>query len=371
MPIRLLFFAHALQSRGTERAVIRILKELDRAIVRPELALVSYTGDFLADVPADVPIHRLGLEGARTSKAARRLNAIIRAVEPDIAVGVHTSASRLLAALRLLHPGLPVVCFEADPFSRVEGEKKGYRFRRLVTTLTHRVLATKVVAVSDFVADDLARELGIPAKKMDVIPIPSVEPTMFQMADEPVDDSLFSAPVVISLGHMFAHKDQQTLVRAFARVRDDRTARLMMIGDGPLRSDLEALAAELGVADDVSFMGFQKNPFKFLSRAQVFVSPSASEGFDVSQIEAMACGVPVVVTDAPRFQAVSHEVNGLVVAPKDPEAMGTAILRVLDDPDLSTKMTEAARAFAARLTSENVTRQWETLLLRLTERTPI
>jgi glycosyltransferase involved in cell wall biosynthesis len=174
--------------------------------------------------------------------------------------------------------------------------------------------------------------------------------------------------VIISLGHMFEHKDQQTLVRAFAHVRSDRPVRLMMIGDGPLRSTLEQLAAELGVSEDVSFLGFQKNPFKFLARARVFVSPSASEGFDVSQVEAMACGLPVVVTDAPRFQAVTHEVNGLMVPPGNPEEMARAILRILDDEELNQRMVVAAKRFAEDLTSANVTRQWERLLLEITQR---
>lgn len=346
-----------------------MLKEFDRAIVRPELALVSHTGEFLADIPPDVPVHRLGLEGKRTSKAALPLHRVINKVMPDIAVGVHTSASRLLAALRVVHPRLPVICFEADPFSRVEGEKSGYQARRALTTLTHRVMATRVIAVSDFVSTDLQQELRIPPSKIDVIPIPSVEPSMFEMAEESVDDAtLFSEPVIISLGHMFEHKDQQTLVRAFAHVRSDRPVRLLMIGDGPLRSTLEQLASGLGISEDVSFLGFQKNPFKFLARAQVFVSPSASEGFDVSQVEAMACGLPVVVTDAPRFQAVTHEINGLVVPPGDPEEMGRAILRMLDDEELNRRIVAAAREFAEGLTSATVTRRWERLLLRITGR---
>ncbi len=355
-----------MQSRGTERAVVRILTELDRSLVRPELALVSFTGDFVDDVPGDVPVHRLGLEGSKTSRAARPLARLLRSLKPDVAIGVHTSASRLLASLRPLHPRLPMICYEADPFSRVEGAKNAYRIRRLLTVVTHRFLSTRVVAVSEFVAQDLQRELRIPPRKIDVIPIPSVEPSMHEMAREPLDDpGLFDVPVIVSLGHMFEHKDQGTLVRAFAQVRADRVARLVMIGDGPMRPSLQKLAMELGIEDDVSFVGFQRNPFKFLARAQVFVSPSASEGFDVSQVEAMACGVPVVVTDAPRFQAVTHETNGLIVAPADPASMAAGIMRSLDDTELIARTTASAREFADGLTSAKIARRWEELLVDL------
>lgn len=356
-----------MQSRGTERAVIRILRDLDRTIVRPELAIVSATGEFLSDIPSDVPVHRLGLEGRRTSSAVFRLERLIRRIKPDVAVGVHTSSSRLLAALRPMHPRLPIVCYEADPFSRVEGSKGHYGIRRALTRITHGRFATRVVAVSDFVSQDIQRELKVSPERIEVIPIPSVEPSMAEAVLEEVDEKLFNDPVVISLGHMFEHKDQQTLVRAFAEVRKKRRARLLMIGDGPLRPTLGALVDELGIVDDVSFLGFQSNPFKYLARAQVFVSPSASEGFDVSQVEAMACGVPVVVTDAPRFQAVTHEVNGLVVPPADPSAMAAAIERLLDDPALVESLLARAKTFAADLTSANIARRWERLLLGLTK----
>ena len=364
-PIRLLFFAHALQSRGTERALIRILTGLDRSKVSPELAVVSATGEFLDDVPIDVPLHRLEMEGRRTSSAVIRLEKLIRVRRPHVAVGVHTSASRLLASIRLVHPRLRVICFEADPFSRVEGSKGWYRLRRAATRLTHGRLATKVVAVSDFVADDIRRELRVAGEKIDVIPIPSVEPTMEALARETVPDELFDLPVVISVGHMFEHKDQQTLVKAFALVRGRRPARLAMIGDGPLRRTLEALSQELGIASDVRFLGFERNPFRYLARARVFVSPSASEGFDVSQVEAMACGVPVIVTDAPRFEAVSDGINGLVVPPGDPEAMAAAIERLLDAPDLAESLARAGKAFAAGLTTAEIAGRWDVLVTQL------
>lgn len=367
-PVRLLFFAHALQSRGTERAIIRILRELDRTKIAPELAVVSATGDFLEDVPENVPLHRLGLEGGRTSGAVLRLDRVIRRVRPHIAVGVHTSSSRLIASLRLVHPRLPVVCFEADPFSRVERSKGMYGLRRALTTVSHAWLSTKVIAVSDYVAEDIKRELHVSEKKIVVIPIPSVEPAMASLAAEPVEEELFDAPVVISLGHLFEHKDQHTLIRSFAQVRKGREARLIMIGDGPLRKELQALAKDLGVDGDVVFLGYQKNPFRYLARAQVFVSPSASEGFDVSQVEAMACGTPVVVTDAPRFQAVTHEKNGLIVTPSDPGAMAEGIERILDNPDSARAMIDAGKEFASHLTAAKIARRWETEILNTVKR---
>jgi glycosyltransferase involved in cell wall biosynthesis len=118
----------------------------------------------------------------------------------------------------------------------------------------------------------------------------------------------------------------------------------------------------LGVAERVWFMGFQPNPFKFLSRATVYVSPSLAEGFDMSQVEAMACGLPVIVTDAPRFMVVENERNGLLVAPRSPEALADQILRVIKGPELAERLATAARDTAEAFTVEKVTRRYEEVL---------
>ena len=94
-------------------------------------------------------------------------------------------------------------------------------------------------------------------------------------------------------------KDFAALIRAFANLRARRHARLLILGEGELRGELERLASDLGVAEDVGMPGFYANPYALMSRASVFVQSSQWEGLPSVLVEAMACGTPVVATDCP------------------------------------------------------------------------
>lgn len=343
---------------------MRLLAALDRSVVTPELAVASARGEFLDAVPDDVVLHDLGLGDRRTSAALPALAKLVRSRSPDCVMGVHISAARVVGALRLLRPRLPAISMEADPFTRIEGDKGNLALRKIVSRFTYR-LATHVVAASDVVAEDLVTHLGVDPRKITIIPLPSVDDAIFSLAREPVDEPPFDAanvPVVVTIGNMFPHKDQATLLRAFAAITEETPAHLVLIGDGPMRDPLAELAKDLGIQEHVWFAGFQDNPFKYLARSAVFVSSSEAEGFDVSQIEAMACGLPVVVTDAPRFKAVENGRTGLLVLPRDPSALSDAVLRVLRSPELASRLGANARAAATEFTSAKIARRYEELI---------
>jgi glycosyltransferase involved in cell wall biosynthesis len=349
---------------------VRLLGEFDRSIIVPELAIASARGEFLASVPSDVVIHDLNIKQRRTFAAIPALARLIRARHPDCAMGVHISAGRVLAALRVRHPRLPVICMEADPFTRIEADKGNLALRQAISRMTYR-LATHIVAASDVVADDLAEHLGVDRRKITLIPLPSVDDEIFDLAREPLDDPPFddgTGRVIVSIGNMFPHKDQATLLRAFSEIAERVPAHLVLIGEGPMRAELESLATSLGLDDRVWFVGFQKNPFKYLARSSVFVSPSAAEGFDISQIEAMACGLPVVVTDAPRFKAVTDGDTGLLVPPGNPPALAAAVLRILRSDELATKLGRNAAAAALEFTSSKIARRYEEVIRKVVAR---
>ena len=151
-------------------------------------------------------------------------------------------------------------------------------------------------------------------------------------------------------------KDFLTLVRAFARVREQRPARLMILGQ-PVpgkyegyAAELMALPAQLGVADDVSFPGWVDNPFKYMARAGVFALSSAWEGLANVIIEALACGCPVVSTDCPSGPAEILDGGrlGPLVSVGDDKALAAAILEVLDAPPERERLKEEIAPFTAK-----------------------
>jgi glycosyltransferase involved in cell wall biosynthesis len=214
--------------------------------------------------------------------------------------------------------------------------------RRFLAPLVRRTYAwaDAIVAVSDGVADDLSQCAGVPRERITTIYNPIVSPALASQSQAPLDHPWFqpgAPPVVLGIGRLHEQKDFPTLLRAFARVRAQREARLMILGEGKSaesRTELLALAAQLRVADDVALPGFVTNPFAYLARASVFVLSSAWEGLPSVLIEALACGCPVVSTDCPSgpVEILESGAYGPLVPVGDDVALADAILSVLHTP---------------------------------------
>lgn len=127
-----------------------------------------------------------------------------------------------------------------------------------------------------------------------------------------------------------------------------RAPRLLVIGDGPQRRNLERRVADMGLAERVRFEGFRDDPEHYLSALDVFVLPSyGDEGVSQAAMQAMACALPVVVTDVGGMRdAVTPDVTGLMVPPRDAKALASAIARLLDDAELARRLGERAYAKA-------------------------
>lgn len=211
--------------------------------------------------------------------------------------------------------------------------------------------ADVIVAVSRGVADDLARVAALPRNQIIPIYNPVVTPELLVRSQEAVDHPWFSPnapPVVLGVGRLAPQKDFPTLIRAFARVRATHDVRLLIIGEGRKRAELEALAASLGVAEEVSLPGFSDNPFSFMARAAVFVLSSAYEGLPGVLIQALACSCPVVSTDCPSGPAeiLSAETSGPLVPVGDDAALATAICATLDTPPQADLLYARAAEFS-------------------------
>jgi glycosyltransferase involved in cell wall biosynthesis len=174
----------------------------------------------------------------------------------------------------------------------------------------------------------------IPIQKVHVIYNPVVSPELYEKADAPLEHPWFRSnqpPVILGVGRHRPQKGFDTLLRAFARVRQETPARLVILGEGPERPNLERLASELGVAADVDMPGFDPNPFRYMRRAGVFVLSSRYEGLPNVLIQALACGCPVVSTDCPSgpSEILDGGRYGALVPVDDVEAMAGAIVRAL------------------------------------------
>lgn len=156
-------------------------------------------------------------------------------------------------------------------------------------------------------------------------------------------------PVVIAAGTFTKRKGFADLIDAMAIVNVSRATRLILLGDGPLRSILLSRVRELGIADRVSMPGNVANPLKDFKNADVFVLSSYSEGMPNVLVEAMACGCTPVAADCPTGprELLDDGVAGYLVPMKDPEQMACAILRAIERPIDRSVLTAAVQPFTA------------------------
>jgi glycosyltransferase involved in cell wall biosynthesis len=160
--------------------------------------------------------------------------------------------------------------------------------------------ADLVVAVSSGVKDDLKKFTKLPENKIKVIYNPVITQDIFIKAKEPFDHPWFAEdcpPVILGVGRLTKEKDFPTLLKAFVLVRKEIDSRLVILGEGEERKNLEKLAKELGIEEFLWMPGFVDNPYKFMSKASVFVLSSIYEGLPTVLIEALALGCQVVSTD--------------------------------------------------------------------------
>ena len=237
----------------------------------------------------------------------------------------------------------------------------GYKGPNMAVARSTSPRADAVVAVSQGVARTVIDTLGVDARKTHVIYNPAVTPDIDELAQLQPDHPWFSEggpPVILGAGRLVPEKDFPTLIDAFRRIRASRPCRLVILGEGPLRPELEARIAGLGLDNWVSLPGWVENPFAFMARAALFVLSSRHEGFGNVLVEALACGCPAVSTDCPDGPSEILEDPTLLAPVGDPEALAQVMLRTLDRPvDKAT-----LRASAARFSVEGAIDGYETLI---------
>lgn len=213
-----------------------------------------------------------------------------------------------------------------------------------------------VLANATAVADEVSRAAGYPRERIAVVPNPTVTERLHRLAAEPPPHPWLrdgGSPVILGIGGLRRQKDFGTLLRAFALLRRDRPARLLILGSGRQHARLARLAARLKVSDAVDLPGFSRNPYSCLAHASLFVLSSLWEGLPNVLIEALAVGTPVVATDTPggAREILQDGRYGPLVPARAPRLLAESMCGVLDNPLPS----ECLRAAAARYTLDAAT----------------
>jgi glycosyltransferase involved in cell wall biosynthesis len=336
-PRPIAFFLPTLRGGGAERVTVNLVQGITERGHAVDVVVRAAIGPFLNQLPPSVRLVNFGAD--RVIQTLRPLTHYLRRERPRVLVSSmsHVNLVALWAA-RLAGQGTPVVVTVHNTLS--ESTRHQARVARWMWPYMLRAFypwAAGVVAVSRGAADDLVRTSGLPRERVQVVYNPVITPSMLALARETPDHPWLAAgqpPVILGVGRLTRQKDFPTLIRAFADLRRLRSARLIILGEGEDRAELEALIRELGLTGCVQLPGFRDNAVAYMARSKVFVLSSAWEGLPTVLIEALAAGTRVVATDCPSGprEILQDGRLGSLVPVGDAPALARAIVEALDRP---------------------------------------
>ena len=207
--------------------------------------------------------------------------------------------------------------------------------------------ADRIIAVSNGVKKVLIKVFKIDERKIQVIYNPCDINKIKKLSMEKVEYPWFNEkmPIIITMGRLIESKGHGKLIQTFAEIKKQIPSRLVIIGEGNLRKQLERLTVKFGVEKDIAFLGWQENPYKYMSKSNLFVLSSNSESFGIVLVEAMVCGVPVVSFDCesgPR-EILDNGEYGILVPVGDIEGLSEAVINILKNNDLREKIIQRAK----------------------------
>lgn len=301
---RLLFLIPSLRGGGSERVMVSLLRHLNRAMFQMTLAVVDMRNAvYSSDVPKDVEL--IDLRCSRVRLAIPWIARLIWQRKPDV---VFSTLGHLNLAVAILRPALPTgVRFIARESIVVSLLPVAYRIPRW-WRLAYRMFYGRfdlIVCQSMDMRDDLIENFGMPAGKTVVINNPVDVALVRRLARNPILNGIVTRRQngrnqigLVAVGRLTAQKGFDLLIEAL-RLCKDLPLHLTLLGEGPMRGDLEQMTIEKGLKDRVQFVGYQANPYPFLRQADALVLSSRFEGFPNVVLEALACGTPVIATPAP------------------------------------------------------------------------
>ncbi len=359
--MRLTLVIHSLGCGGAER-VMSVMANHWAARNR-EVTLITFDdGSQAPFYTLDRRVRRvaLGLAGASRGLAAaiganfKRMSVLRRALvesRPDAVISF-LSRTNVVTLLATAGMSAPVIVSERiDPAAESQGLAWD-SLRRLTYPHADKVVAQSERALAFF--PQRVRERGLVVPNM--VAAPPLE------EDDTADFEMPARPLLASIGRLTRQKGFDVLLDSFARIKDRHPQwKLLILGEGEDRAQLEALCQRLGLKQSVLMPGRVKNPTSLLRRADIFVMSSRWEGFPNALCEAMACGLPVVSTDCPSGprEIIRHGIDGLLVPAEDPAAMARALDRLMSSANERIGLAARAADVVERFSVERVMKMWD------------
>ena len=334
---KIALFLPNLSGGGAERITVYLAEGFAKKGFQTDLVLSQAIGPYLSQVSPDVNL--VDLDVPRALLSVKSLAHYLRAKKPTAIISAlnYTNLLALLAARLSGFRGKTIVTIHNQ--LTVPSEKSPSLKAKVIMSLMRRFysIADEIVAVSNGVADDASSVLNLRRDRVKTIYNPVISDAVLARGKEmPNDDWLKTPgpPVALAIGRLHEQKDFPNLLRAFRHVRDKLECRLIILGEGPDRPELESLVRELKLENSVKLPGFVDNPYAYLNYANVFVLSSKWEGLPTVLIEALAFGKAIVSTNCKSGpdEILQNGEFGALVPIGDSKALAEAIHKAMLAP---------------------------------------
>ena len=298
---KIAFFIIDLYRGGGEKVVVDLSNDLVQRGFDVDLVLVKKRGPYLDLVDKNVEIVDLDVD--RIIFSLPKLIRYLKQNKPKalLSISKHPHLISIWAKM-ISRVDTKIILRLGIPFSR-GGSKANWRERILpILIKMFYPFADLIVGNSEFITNDFRSVVKVKDSKITTIYSPKpTEEILSKSLEKTGEDWLDNKdkPVIISVGRLTEQKGFTTLLEAFIKSQEKIDSRLIILGNGEDQEVLEKMAISSGVSDKFKIIGFQKNPYAFMAKSDIYVLPSRYEGMPNAMIEAMICGVPVIASDIP------------------------------------------------------------------------
>lgn len=341
-PTRIAFCVTDLDAGGAERCLVQLATGLDRSVWEPRVYCLGVPGELVEPLErAGVPVECLGARSVRNVGIVQRLARQLRSFRPAL-LQTFLFHANLAGRVAGRWAGVPVtVC-------GVRVAEHEHRWHLRLDRLTQR-LVTQNVCVSQAVANFSIAHGGIRPEKITVIPN-GVDFTHYSEARpaklEPLGIPLGSR-TILCVGRLHRQKGQLLLLEATAPLFSaDKELHVLLVGDGPLRGELEALIRERRWGEQVHLVGRRRDVPELMRAATLLALPSLWEGMPNVVLEAMAAGLPVIASDVEGVrELLGNDTRGVVVPARSAETLRTGLVGLLRDNSLRHRLASESQNF--------------------------
>lgn len=294
-----------------------------------------------------------------------KIRKYIKKHSPDVLLAVKNIPVAIILKISLKNKFKLIIREAVDP--KYSSITQRSLFSRLLINNIKSFLYPKsdnIIAISEGVKQSLIKNFKLDSFKIKTIYNPSADEKILSLAQEDIDSNLLSdKPLIISVGRLTKQKDHITLLKAFNKIYPKINCNLYIVGEGSERDNLEKFIRNNNIGDRVKLLGYQNNPWKFMSKSELFILPSIWEGFGNVIVESMLIGIPVISSDCPSGprEILNDGANGKLFKVGDYSHLAKTIEDILSGDN--TELINRARIRSKDFSIEKITQEYEKILI--------